>query len=451
MTFSGKDGPMNPTSFAQGVLVYALILASPLTITPATRAQAPQPTPLHAPAPAAPTVRRLTLEEARQLALANNKALELGRLNVSVKQFAASAAWRDYLPKLLGVDYYFHFNQDLGNVLTISRGSLGIVPGGITRSVAVFNQDSNLATIMLAQPITKLILVNVAVKLARADRDIAQAQLDKGLRDLLSGVAQAYYGLAGAQRIQIALELQIKLLEQVLAQKPLPELRVSLVEAQQGLAQVRSQVQELTQTLDSLLDLPPCTLLELVEPLPPDLVVHCAAEAAELAVTNNPDIREAEQGIAKAQAGLQAARMEYLPDVNIIGGFANQTWSSYIQPDIGYLGITATYTFWDWGKRKQIVRERQTQIALAHQNVRVTADKVRLEAAKAYDEYEQTRESYRLAGEMVQVRQAAEKQATEPQNALQAKGDTAKAQLEYMKAEIAYRVANAKLAGLIGQ
>jgi outer membrane protein TolC len=264
-------------------------------------------------------------------------------------------------------------------------------------------------------------------------------------------VAQAYYGLAGAQRIQAALELQIKALEPVVAQKPLPELRAALLEARQGLAQVRAQVGDLTQTLDSLLGLSPCTILELEEPLPPELPLHCAAEAAEFALANNPEIREAEQGIAKAEAGLQAARMEYLPDVNIVGGFANQTGADYIQPDIGYVGITAAYTFWDWGKRKQIVRERQTQIALAHQNVAVTGDKVRLAAAKAYDEYEQTREAYRLAGEMVKVRQAAEKHATDPQNALQAKGDTAKAQLDYMKAEIAYRVAHAKLAGLIGR
>ena len=32
---------------------------------------------------------------------------------------------------------------------------------------------------------------------------------------------------------------------------------------------------------------------------------------------------------------------------------------------------------------------------------------------------------------------------------LQAKGDTAKAELEYMKAEIAYRVAHAQLAALV--
>ena len=43
---------------------------------------------------------------------------------------------------------------------------------------------------MLVQPITKLIAVNALVQIARADVQIAGATLDKGVRDLLSGVAQ---------------------------------------------------------------------------------------------------------------------------------------------------------------------------------------------------------------------------------------------------------------------
>ena len=51
-----------------------------------------------------------------------------------------------------------------------------------------------------ADVITKLIAVSAAVDLARADEGVAAAQLDKGTRDLLSGVAQAYYGLLAAKR-----------------------------------------------------------------------------------------------------------------------------------------------------------------------------------------------------------------------------------------------------------
>jgi outer membrane protein len=398
--------------------------------------------------PPGPAVRRLTLEEAKQLAL-GNKALTLARLNVEQSRFATTAARKDYLPKVIASDTYFHFDRDLGTVLTFERGKLGLLrPGISTFGVAVANQDSNLATVFLAQPITKLIAVNAAVQLARADEGTAQAQLDKGTRDLLSGVAQAYHGLLGTQRIQAALELQVRLLEQVGGANPPAELRIGLLEARQGLVQARGQAQELMQQLDSLLDFPLCTVLELVDPLPPDFAVRCADDAAETAVALSPEVREAAQSISKAQAGLKVARMAYLPDVNVIGGYANQTSADYIQPNIGYVGVTASMTFFEWNKKKDLVHQRETQVAMAHQNMAVTADKVRLDARKAYLSFEQAREAYKLAGELVQARKDAERAATGPA-AMQAKADTAKAELEAMKAEIAYRVAHAQLAALV--
>src|SRR5262249_5227126 len=237
-------------------------------------------------------------------------------------------------------------------VVTAQRGRLGLLPAGIsTINVAVLNRNSSLSTVFVAQPITKLIAVHALTQIAKADREAAQAQLDKGARDLLSGVAQAYHGLVGARRIQAALTLQIGLLEEAAGEKPTPELRIALVEARKGLSDVNGQIQELTGLLNNLLDLPPCTCLELVDPLPAQLPLHCAEDAAQLAVTCSPEIREAAQNITKAEAALKVAKMDYLPDVNVIGGFANQTLASYIQPDFGYVGVTAGYTFWDWGKR----------------------------------------------------------------------------------------------------
>jgi outer membrane protein TolC len=393
---------------------------------------------------------RLTLAEARDLALRNNKALELARLNVSEKGYAARAARKDYLPKLMGTDSYFHFNQPLGSVVTVQQGRRGILPPNVSIFDAnVLNQDSNLASLFLAQPITKLIAVNAAVQVARADEAAAQAQLDKGARDLLSGVTQAYYGLLGAQRIQNTLELQVSLLEQLLQAKPVPELRIALIETRQGLLQAAGQVRELTMQLDDLLDLPPGALLELDDPVPAELPVQQAEQAGELAVACDPEIREAQQGIIKAEAAMKMAKMAYLPDVAIVGGYANQTVASYIQPNFGFVGLTGNYTFFEWGKKQDVKHQRDMDLALARQNVQVKTNKVRLEARKAFSQYEQARDEYRLAGEMVAARRDAEKTASGAA-AAQAKSDTTKAELDNLKAEIAYRVAHAQLMGLIG-
>jgi outer membrane protein len=395
----------------------------------------------------APNVRRLTLDEARILALNNNKGLALARLNLTEKGHATDAARKDYFPKLVGVDSYFHFNDNLGSVVTFQTGRLGVLPvSSHTVNAAVLNQDTNLGSVMVVQPITKLLAVNAAVQLARADQGAAQAKLDKGTRDLLSGVAQAYYALLGAQRIQSALELQSNVLDQLLRAKPTPELRIGSVETRQGIVQVRGQLRELTDQLSDLLNEPPGSNFELVDPVPGEPAVRSPEEAAQRAVACNPEIREAEQDIAKAEAAMKVARMAYLPDVNVMGGYANQTGASYIQPNIGFFGLSANYTFFEWGKRRDVTRQRQMDIAMARQNVQIVVDKVQLEARKAYGSYEQAKDEYRLAGEMVQARKDAEKGA-----GAQTKADTAKAELEAMKAEIAYRVAHAQLMAIVGE
>jgi outer membrane protein TolC len=124
-----------------------------LTLTVGEATAQPQAAFVPAPAPSLPLqgTYRLTLDDAKERALANNKELTLARFNIMEKSFATSAAKRDYLPKLLGNVNYFHFNQSLGEVATFRTGSLGILPTtSRTIAVNVVNQNANLAAITLA-------------------------------------------------------------------------------------------------------------------------------------------------------------------------------------------------------------------------------------------------------------------------------------------------------------
>jgi outer membrane protein TolC len=56
--------------------------------------------------------------------------------------------------------------------------------------------------------------------------------------------------------------------------------------------------------LDALLDLPPCTQLELVEPAMPVLPFTCVDDVIALALAASPEISEAQHTIMKAQAAV---------------------------------------------------------------------------------------------------------------------------------------------------
>jgi outer membrane protein TolC len=193
-----------------------------------------------------------------------------------------------------------------------------------------------------------------------------------------------------------------------------------------------------------------CTPIELVEPPPPPLPVTCADEAVALALANNPQARQAQAQIQQARAGLQVAQMECLPDVNLFGAYVGQSAADYIQDDFGLVVIEASYTFVDWGKRRHVQEQRRTQVAMAQRNLQATVEQVELDARAAWWALDKARQDLDIAIEVVVARRDLETAAADMAAVVAAKGETFKAELELMKVELNYRLAHARLVGLIG-
>ena len=77
--------------------------------------------------------------------------------------------------------------------------------------------------------------------------------------------------------------------------------------------------------------------------------------------------------------------------------------ADYIQPNIGFVGVMGTYTFIDWGKRRNTIREREQLIAMATSKVQQTQAEVQQKALKAFQDYEQSAGAL-LAEELLELR-----------------------------------------------
>jgi outer membrane protein TolC len=423
------------------------VLPAGLKAAPAPlRGAAPQKT--VAPAPTA-GAQRLTLEEAKQRTLSTSKVMALASLNIRSKEYDTAATRADYFPKVMGNVVYFHFNDDLGTVLaTKDHPRLGIPP--TTHDVSVFNQNSPLSTVYAAQPITALLKIRQGVRIARADEEIARSDVEKARRAISNGVEQLYLGLLAARRIRGGAQLAVAGAEKLAATGTL-EARTALLEAKQGLKAVEDQIADVEAQLNDLLELPPCTKLELEEPPLPASPLRCADEAVSLALSSSPEVRAAQQDVVKADAAIRAAKVDYLPNVAVMGGYTNQTTMSYVQSNIGYVGVVGSYTFFEWGKKKKTVRKWETTLTMAQVKLHQTEDQVRQKAAKAFRELDQDRVTLANAREMVQLRQEAAKSAKTPAAAMEAGKAALEAEVALIKAELAYRVAYAELMTLIGK
>ena len=106
--------------------------------------------------------------------------------------------------------------------------------------------------------------VREAVNISAAGVEAAEAQQQYARCELTKGVEQLYFGLLATQQIRAGLEQAVAgSRARWPAANPSPDAKISLVEAQQNLLTVENQILTLTQQMNSLIGLPPCTVLQL--------------------------------------------------------------------------------------------------------------------------------------------------------------------------------------------
>ena len=209
-----------------------------------------------------------------------------------------------------------------------------------TINAAVLNQDTEFSTVAAVQPLTALLKVRAGIKAAKADEEIAQAQLEKGRRELISGTEQLFWGLLAVQRIRAGAAEALAGAEKMAAAPNAPvEVRLALVEGRQALKQVENQLADLQEQMDLLLDLPTCTRLELVEPSRPGRHRQVCRRGGHPGLGRQPGRARGGTKRGPGPGRSQGRQGDYLPNVAIVGGYANQTGEDYIQPNIGYVGV----------------------------------------------------------------------------------------------------------------
>ena len=272
-------------------------------------------------------------------------------------------------------------------------------------------------------------------------------QNEQARRAILVGTEQLYWGLLSARQIKVGASTAVQG-AQMAARSGQPDAMIALVEARQGEGAAAAQVAEVEDQLWVLLDVPPGTQFELVEPPLPPIAINTAEEAGSLAVMSSPELREAAQNASKAEAAIAAAKVDFYPNVNVVGGYANQYGVPIIQQNIGYLGVQGSYTFFEWGKRRNTMNEVETTLSMAQVKWRQTQDEIRQKGMKTFRDFQQSRGNLEMAREMARLRAEAERRATDPASMVAAVKARMLADVEVVKANLAFHMAAAELANM---
>jgi len=362
----------------------------------------------------------LTMSQAIDLALKQNKSLKLAQLAVVESEQKKRIARADYFPHIDNQSSAFHITEL--QQLVVPEGSLGVdaVTGPIPPKTAVIGQGTFTAYTSgtgLHQPLTQMFKIREDNRAATADINSARIQVNQAENDITLKVRQLYYGILIAQLKETAAKnevdaAQLKLqentssVEQGSALETVAlESHAALLDAKQTMLVQNLQVRDLTFQLNYLLGLPLNTQLKLSEELSAaSTSISPREECVRIAREQSPEIRAAQQAVEKAKAGLTAAKDAYIPDVTAFARYSYQSGIPFLVHNFGTFGVIFTYELFDGGRRNAQIDESRTMLSQAEVNLAKTTEEVTVQVEIAYDKVEQMQNLIAVAEEVLKTR-----------------------------------------------
>ncbi|HEU0179604.1 MAG TPA: TolC family protein [Blastocatellia bacterium] len=403
---------------------------------------------------------RLTLDEALARAVATN-ALVAASAGVSAAHFHHKALQSDYFPKVGAFLVNIHYNKFMGDTIQLFRR--GIIFPTLSRAVPLFDKDQTFVGPTVTQPLTPLFKVHEAVRIAKADERIAEAKADAVSVQLVADVERAYFDLLIAQRRQAEAMANVEIAERKMqiasadaaSVDGVMERETALLVAKKALLVASDRVTELTNCLSGLTGLPEDARLELVPPPPAVIEADFYSQQQQKppqaappqkprpVIAYNPEIVEAEETVVKAKAAHRLAKLEYVPDAVITGGYMFQTGIPALPDDFSWIGVVATWTIFDFFKRERTIKERGAQVTMAKANLEMVRAKVAAESLKTVMDVDRTRRILELTRRVASMQRAMTSRDQDP--GPEAKAALAKAEAEMFQAELDYRMAYSQL------
>lgn len=253
--------------------------------------------------------------------------------------------------------------------------------------------------------------------MARADWKASQQKAQQTENDVALQVHQLYYRVLIAQvhraateaRIKASQDLQSERVQQVkygaVMEENLIESRAQLLEAKQELLTTDLQLSDLKLQLNDAIGLPLTTALDLdpntVEAEPACARETCVAEA----LASHPEIVEARNEVEKAKASVRLAKTDiYVPDVDAFARYSYQNNVPFLARNFGSFGVHFSYDLFDSGRKRSLLRERESQLSQAKENLARLSDEVELAVQTAYNKLERTDQMRKVSEELVALR-----------------------------------------------
>ena len=333
----------------------------------------------------------LTLEEAVNAALQDNRQVKNAALEISKSEHMLSAVRTRRLPNfevIVGESWFLNPPQNF-NALGGTPGVLPIpIPIISAPNLVSTRQPTALMTGLMAQPLSQQYRIGLNISMHGVMRDISREQSRARRQTVADDVKRTYFNILQTQSSLESTEEDIKFLRELnrLASRYLKEktvLKSELLEAEARLAQeeqhqivLRNQLATQKEQLNDLMGRNILTEFR-VNPVPEATALeNDLGGARNRALQQRPEMREAKLRISQADYDRRIKQSEYIPDISFIATYARTVNLSPVPDNLGFAGFLMTWEPFDWGRKRRELAARTETVAQTQNAARDSESKI---------------------------------------------------------------------------
>ncbi|WP_433966610.1 TolC family protein [Tunturiibacter gelidiferens] len=380
---------------------------------------------------AADQVPELALVDAIQIALGNNRPVQIARLDVSKSGWEVAEARTHRFPEL---------KTELlasGNItsptFTFKEGIFGTTNGqpngppipSKDTQISLSNGITGYAIATASQPISQLYQIHLGIREKELSADLAGEKYKQKRQTTVADVKQAYYGILQSES---ALELERSLVkeyeetdrvagqylskESVLKSESL-EVKAQLAQAKHQLVTIQDDLETQKEHLNDLLGRDLDTPFR-TQPVPPVSNDEMNLKVArETALKQRPELREAKINVDRAGNDRRLAKAEYIPGIGAQLQYLTPINTQILPQNILSGGVKMTWEPFEWGRRRDTVKEKSVEVQQSQYQLDQTRSQILLDVDKTFRKLSESRSMLEVA---LAARDAADEKLREVNN-----------------------------------
>jgi outer membrane protein len=350
-------------------------------------------------------VPELPLADAIQIALANNRPVEISRLDITKSKWQLAATKSKRFPEIS--TYFFGSGSLTPAAFTFKKG---IVPNGNappvpSRDVTIqLSQGfTGYAIAQVSQPLTQLYKIRLAIREQELEVELAAAKYQATRQTIVADVKQAYYAALQTESALHAAEATVlgyketdRVMVQYLAQESVLKSNSLQVKAQ--LAQAMYQVVQLNDSLQTQKEQLNDLLGRNIDtPFRTQAVSAISSEELDLklarqtALKQRPEVQEAEIDIQRAEYDRRIAKSAYIPDVGAAFRYVSPFGTQILPQNITAAGVEMKWDPFEWGKRRDDVKQKDAAISQSKDQLDETRSQVLIDVDNSFRKLSESR------------------------------------------------------------